>query len=52
MAHGSWAEFLAMGGHGGYVWPAYMVFALVFAALLGWALHRRARLWRELRGGG
>lgn len=28
------SEFLAMGGYGGYVWPAYLIAAGVLAALL------------------
>jgi heme exporter protein D len=41
-------EFLAMGGHGAYVWPA---FAIAFAILIGMALQawlQRRRLRRQL----
>lgn len=44
----SWSEFLAMGGHGGFVWPA---FGIAFGILLGMALHawlQRRRLRRKL----
>jgi heme exporter protein D len=27
-------EFLAMGGYGGYIWPAYLIAAVVLLALL------------------
>ena len=41
-------EFLAMGGHGGFVWPA---FGIAFGILLAMALHawlQRRRLRRKL----
>ncbi|MGE0154721.1 MAG: heme exporter protein CcmD [Reyranellaceae bacterium] len=44
----SLSEFLAMGGHAGYVWPA---FGLAFAILIGMALQawlQRRRLRRQL----
>ncbi len=44
------AEFLAMGGYGGYVWPSYAVFFLVLAAELLGARAQRRRLLAELRG--
>ena len=34
----SFATFLAMGGYGAYVWPAYGLTALAFAGMLGWTL--------------
>ena len=34
------SEFLAMGGHGGYVWSAYGITLLVLM-LSGWAATRR-----------
>ena len=36
------ADFLAMGGHGAYVWPAY---ALSLSVLIGLAWRR----WKSLR---
>lgn len=33
------AEFLAMGGYGGYVWAAYLIAAAVLAVLLLASLH-------------
>jgi len=44
----SWSEFLAMGGHGRFVWPA---FGVAFGILLGMALHawlQRRRLRQKL----
>jgi heme exporter protein D len=35
------SEILAMGGYGGYVWPAYGVAALVMVGLLIWSLRAR-----------
>ncbi len=35
------SELLAMGGYGGYVWPAYGVAALVMIGLLVWSLSAR-----------
>ena len=35
-------EFLAMGGHGGYVWSAYGI-TFVVLALCAWAASRRHR---------
>ena len=34
----SLATFLAMGGYGAYVWPAYGLTALAFAGMLGWTV--------------
>ncbi len=34
----SFATFLAMGGYGAYVWPAYGLAALAFAGMLAWTL--------------
>lgn len=42
------SEFLAMGGHGGFVWPA---FGIALGVLLAMALHawlQRRRLRRKL----
>jgi len=44
----SLSEFLAMGGHGGFVWPA---FGIAFGILLAMALHawlQRRRLRQKL----
>lgn len=35
-------EFLAMGGHGGYVWSAYGI-TMVVLIISGWAASRRHR---------
>lgn len=42
----SWADFLAMGGHGLYVWLSYGIF---FATLgvLTWRSVRAPRRWRR-----
>jgi len=37
---------LDMGKYAGYVWPAYIISALVFAALI-WDSLARARRWRR-----
>ncbi|MEP7043789.1 MAG: heme exporter protein CcmD [Dokdonella sp.] len=44
------AEFFAMGGYGGYVWPAYAVFFIVLAidALAPHA--QRRRVLNDIRG--
>jgi heme exporter protein D len=34
----SFSTFLAMGGYGAYVWPAYGLTALAFAGMLGWTI--------------
>ena len=31
---GTMGEYLAMGGHGGFIWPAYLAAAAVMAGLL------------------
>ena len=44
------AEFFAMGGYAGYVWPSYAVFFIVLALdALAPIAHRR-RVLIELRG--
>jgi heme exporter protein D len=43
------AEFLAMGGYAGYVWPAYAVFVLVLGAEALAPRVRRRRVLAELR---
>jgi heme exporter protein D len=44
------AEFLAMGGYGGYVWPSYAVFVVVLAIEALAPVLRRRSLLAELRG--
>ncbi len=43
-------HWLAMGGYGAYVWPAYAVFFIVLAWDWFAPALRRRRLTRELRG--
>ncbi|MEO7063283.1 MAG: heme exporter protein CcmD [Dokdonella sp.] len=44
------AEFLAMGGYAGYVWPSYAVFFIVLALDALAPLAYRRRVLTELRG--
>lgn len=44
------AEFLAMGGYGGYVWSAYAVFFIVLAIDAFAPRAQRKRVLAELRG--
>ncbi len=44
------AEFFAMGGYAGYVWPAYAVFFIVLAIDALAPLAQRKRVLAELRG--
>ncbi|HET6545927.1 MAG TPA: heme exporter protein CcmD [Rhodanobacteraceae bacterium] len=44
------ADFLAMGGYGGYVWSAYAVFFVVLAIDALAPLLRRRRVLVELKG--
>lgn len=46
----SWEHFLAMGGYGAYVWPAFAVFFVVLIADYLSPGFRRRRQLRELRG--
>jgi heme exporter protein D len=41
MAFDSFGAFLAMGGHGPYVWACYAVFFLLMGAMTWWSLHQR-----------
>jgi heme exporter protein D len=42
------SEWLAMGGHGFYIWSSYGMMALAIAAEL-WALRRRRRsAWQQV----
>lgn len=50
MSFDSFGEFLAMGGHGFYVWWSYLLTAAVVAFVLVWPLWRRRRFLREQRG--
>jgi heme exporter protein D len=40
-------SFLAMGGYGAYVWPAYAITALAFGLMVVWALRGRGARRRE-----
>ena len=45
-------DFFAMGGHGAFIWPAYLIAAAVLIGLLWQSLHvlrRRERLLARLR---
>lgn len=44
------ADFLAMGGYGVYIWPAYGVFVIVLAIDAIAPRVRRRRVLTELRG--
>jgi len=46
----SFSTFLAMGGYGGYVWPAYGLTVLAFAGMLGWTLASLRARRREEQG--
>jgi heme exporter protein CcmD len=41
-------EFVSMGGYGGYVWPAYLISALLIGGLVYLVLRRAARARRRL----
>lgn len=49
MAFASWSEFLAMGGHGVYVWAAWGVTALFLLATVWHARLERRQLLKQLR---
>ncbi|MDB5395884.1 MAG: hypothetical protein JWM91_3390 [Rhodospirillales bacterium] len=42
--------FLAMGGYGVYVWPAYGLTALAFVGMLGWTVVTLKARRREEQG--
>jgi heme exporter protein D len=44
------ADFLAMGGYGIYIWPAYAVFLVVFAIDAIAPRLRRKRVLADIRG--
>lgn len=41
MAFDSFASFIAMEGHGPYVWACYGVFFLLMAVLIAWSLRSK-----------
>jgi heme exporter protein D len=45
----SLAEFFAMGGYAGFVWPAYGIAALVLAGVLAVSLHQLRQARAALR---
>lgn len=47
MQFDSLAEFIAMGGHGPYVWSVYAITTVVLVALVVAPLRRRRRFWAE-----
>lgn len=49
MAFDTLSAFLAMGGHGIYVWPSWGVTALLIIALSWHARHERKRLVADIR---
>jgi heme exporter protein D len=49
-AKGLMSDFLAMGGYGQYVWPAYAVSALAIGGLAFHVWRRGRDLQRKLRG--
>ena len=44
----SFAEFIAMGGYGNYVWSAYGVAFVVLALNLGFAIRRLRRAKKDI----
>lgn len=50
MSFDNFSEFIAMGGHGFYVWWSYLLTAAVVGSTLVWPLWRRRRFFREQRG--
>ncbi len=50
MSFDSFGEFLAMGGHGFYVWWSYLLTVAVVGFVLVWPLWRRRRFLAEQRG--
>ena len=43
----SLAEFLAMGGHGPFVWAVYLIALVILTTLAVAPLRRNRRFWRE-----
>ncbi len=50
MSFETFGDFLAMGGHGFYVWWSYFIAAVVVGFILVWPLWRRRRFLAEQRG--
>jgi heme exporter protein D len=46
----SFATFFAMGGYGGYVWPAYGLTVLAFGGMLVWTMTALKARRREEQG--
>jgi heme exporter protein D len=44
------SDFLAMGGYGAYIWPAYAVFVVVLALEAYAPRAQRKRLLADIRG--
>ena len=44
------SDFLAMGGYGAYIWPAYAVFVVVLALEADAPRAQRKRLLADIRG--
>lgn len=49
MAFDSFGAFIAMGGHGPYVWTCYAVFFLLMGALALWSLRQRRFIMTQQR---
>ena len=49
MEFDSFAEFLAMGKHGVYVWSSYVIFAAIILANILFPIARRRQLISRLR---
>lgn len=49
MAFDSFGAFIAMGGHGPYVWTCYAVFFLLMGALALWSLRQRRFVMAQQR---
>ena len=48
MAFDSFEAFMAMGGHGSYVWACYIVFFLLSIVLVLWSRQQRRAVFRGL----
>jgi len=49
MAFDSFSAFIAMEGHGPYVWACYGVFVVVFAAMMIWSARRNRAIIEACR---
>lgn len=47
MKFDSFADFIAMGGHGVFVWSVYAITTVVLVALVVAPLRKRRRFWAE-----